>query len=429
MKLNETKKIETNLYELNITVDGEEYKKALDASYKKNSAKITVPGFRKGKAPKGRVLQLVGEEYFYEDAINDTYGAAYEAAVAEAGLEAVARPEVELKEANSEAYTFIAKVTVKPEVTLGEYKGLKVERENDTITDGDVQVELNNMADRNSRMVEVADGSAAKMGDTATIDYEGFVGEVAFEGGKGEDHPLSLGSGQFIPGFEEGVVGHKVGESFDVNVTFPAEYHSEELAGKDATFKVTIKGLKRRELPEIDDEFAKDVSEFDTLEELKKDLAEKLQKDKAEMMDGKLENDLLEMAVKNMKAEIPTVMFENKALDMIDDFGYRLQSQGMNLDMYMQYTGTTMEALKAQFMPQAETQVRTSLLLEEIAKVEKLEITEEEINAEYERMAKDYEMELEKVKSIVPVEEVRKSLTMGKAVDVIKDSAVISQKK
>ena len=309
MKLNETKKVDTNLYELNITVDGEQYAKALDASFKKNASKLNIPGFRKGKAPKSIVYKMVGESYFYEDAINSSYGEAYEEALKESGLDAVAYPEVELKDVDGTHYTFVAKVTVKPEVTLGEYKGLKAERESDKVTDADVENELNAMADRNARMGEAPEGAKAEMGDTAVIDYEGFVGDVAFEGGKGEDHPLSLGSGQFIPGFEEGVVGHKVGESFDVNVTFPTEYHSEELAGKDATFKVTIKELKRKELPALDDEFAKDVSEFDTLDELKKDLAEKMAAEKKDQADSKMENDLLGQAVKNMTVEIPTVMF------------------------------------------------------------------------------------------------------------------------
>ena len=427
MKLNETQKVDTNLYELNITVDGEQYAKALDASFKKNAAKLNIPGFRKGKAPKSIVYKMVGESYFYEDAINSSYGEAYEEALKESGLEAVAYPEVELKDVDGTHYTFVAKVTVKPEVTLGEYKGLKAERESDKVTDADVETELNAMADRNARMGEAPEGAKAEMGDTAVIDYEGFVGDVAFEGGKGEDHPLSLGSGQFIPGFEEGVVGHKVGESFDVNVTFPTEYHSEELAGKDATFKVTIKELKRKELPTLDDEFAKDVSEFDTLEELKKDLTEKMAAEKKDQADSKMENDLLEQAVKNMTVEIPTVMFENKAQDMVEEFGYRLQTQGMNMDMYMKYTGTTPEALTAQFMPQAEAQVGTTLLLEKIAEVENIEITEEDINGEYDRMVKDYGMELDKVKSIVPVEEIKRQLTIQKAAKVITDSAVVTQ--
>ena len=410
MKLNETQKVDTNLYELNITVDGEQYAKALDASFKKNAAKLNIPGFRKGKAPKSIVYKMVGESYFYEDAINSSYGEAYEEALKESGLEAVAYPEVELKDVDGTHYTFVAKVTVKPEVTLGEYKGLKAERESDKVTDADVETELNAMADRNARMGEAPEGAKAEMGDTAVIDYEGFVG-----------------SGQFIPGFEEGVVGHKVGESFDVNVTFPTEYHSEELAGKDATFKVTIKELKRKELPTLDDEFAKDVSEFDTLEELKKDLTEKMAAEKKDQADSKMENDLLEQAVKNMTVEIPTVMFENKAQDMVEEFGYRLQTQGMNMDMYMKYTGTTPEALTAQFMPQAEAQVRTTLLLEKIAEVENIEITEEDINGEYDRMVKDYGMELDKVKSIVPVEEIKRQLTIQKAAKVITDSAVVTQ--
>jgi len=428
MKLNETKKVDTNLYELNITVDGEAYAKALDASYRKNASKLNIPGLRKGKAPKSMVLKMVGESYFYEDAINSSYGDAYEEAVKEAGLEPVAYPEVELKDVDGTQYTFIAKVTVKPEVTLGEYKGLAVERESDVVTDEEVAAQLNNMADRNARMAEAPEGALAELGDTAVIDYEGFTGDVAFEGGKGEDHPLSLGSGQFIPGFEEGVVGHKVGESFDVNVTFPTEYHSEELAGKEAVFKVTIKELKRKELPVLDDEFAKDVSEFDTLEELKKDLAEKLQAEKTEYINSNVENTLLDKAVENMTVEIPPVMIENKALDLVEEFGYRLQAQGMNMDMYMKYTGMDVESLKAQFLPQAEVQVRTTLLLEKIAEVENIEITEADIDAEYDRMVQDYGMELEKVKAVVPVEEIKKNLSVKKAAAVITESAVVTQK-
>lgn len=294
------------------------------------------------------------------------------------------------------------------------------------MTDADVGDELNAMADRNARMGEAPEGAKAEMGDTAVIDYEGFVGDVAFEGGKGEDHPLSLGSGQFIPGFEEGVVGHKVGESFDVNVTFPTEYHSEELAGKDATFKVTIKELKRKELPSRR-RVAKDDSELYP-EELKKDLTEKMAAEKKDQaLTARWKTICWSQAVKNMTVEIPTVMFENKAQDMVEEFGYRLQTQGMNMDMYMKYTGTTPEALTAQFMPQAEAQVRTTLLLEKIAEVENIEITEEDINGEYDRMVKDYGMELDKVKSIVPVEEIKRQLTIQKAAKVITDSAVVTQ--
>ena len=420
-------KLEKSMAELQFSIDAEAFKKAVADVFKKEGKKYSVPGFRKGKAPRSIIERMYGKGVFYEDAINSSYGEAYEEALKESGLEAVAYPEVELKDVDGTHYTFVAKVTVKPEVTLGEYKGLKAERESDKVTDADVETELNAMADRNARMGEAPEGAKAEMGDTAVIDYEGFVGDVAFEGGKGEDHPLSLGSGQFIPGFEEGVVGHKVGESFEVNVTFPTEYHSEELAGKDSSFKVTIKELKRKELPTLDDEFAKDVSEFDTLEELKKDLTEKMAAEKKDQADSKMENDLLEQAVKNMTVEIPTVMFENKAQDMVEEFGYRLQTQGMNMDMYMKYTGTTPEALTAQFMPQAEAQVRTTLLLEKIAEVENIEITEEDINGEYDRMVKDYGMELDKVKSIVPVEEIKRQLTIQKAAKVITDSAVVTQ--
>ena len=421
-------KISSNKVKLSFDIDAAKFDEAMGKAYIKVRGQIAIPGFRKGHAPRKMIENMYGEGVFYDEAFELIFDEVYGPAIDENKLEVVDRPQVDIQQIGTgKNLQFTCEVFVKPDVTLGEYKGLKAERESDKVTDADVETELNAMADRNARMGEAPEGAKAEMGDTAVIDYEGFVGDVAFEGGKGEDHPLSLGSGQFIPGFEEGVVGHKVGESFDVNVTFPTEYHSEELAGKDATFKVTIKELKRKELPTLDDEFAKDVSEFDTLEELKKDLTEKMAAEKKDQADSKMENDLLEQAVKNMTVEIPTVMFENKAQDMVEEFGYRLQTQGMNMDMYMKYTGTTPEALTAQFMPQAEAQVRTTLLLEKIAEVENIEITEEDINGEYDRMVKDYGMELDKVKSIVPVEEIKRQLTIQKAAKVITDSAVVTQ--
>ena len=421
-------KISSNKVKLSFDIDAAKFDEAMGKAYIKVRGQVAIPGFRKGHAPRKMIENMYGEGVFYDEAFELIFDEVYGPAIDENKLEVVDRPQVDIQQIGTgKNLQFTCEVFVKPDVTLGEYKGLKAERESDKVTDADVETELNAMADRNARMGEAPEGAKAEMGDTAVIDYEGFVGDVAFEGGKGEDHPLSLGSGQFIPGFEEGVVGHKVGESFEVNVTFPTEYHSEELAGKDATFKVTIKELKRKELPTLDDEFAKDVSEFDTLEELKKDLTEKMAAEKKDQADSKMENDLLEQAVKNMTVEIPTVMFENKAQDLVEEFGYRLQTQGMNMDMYMKYTGTTPEALTAQFMPQAEAQVRTTLLLEKIAEVENIEITEEDINGEYDRMVKDYGMELDKVKSIVPVEEIKRQLTIQKAAKVITDSAVVTQ--
>ena len=428
MALKSSNKVDTNVYEIEVTVAPEEFTQACKDAYLKRRKSIQLPGFRKGKATQGMIEKLYGEGFFYEDALEIVYPAVVTAAIEEAGLRTVDSPaELDVKTiSKSEGVDMTMKVTVYPEVKLGQYKGLEAVQLPTEADDEDVANELTNMLDRNSRLVTVED-RAAEMGDTAEIDFEGFVDGVAFDGGKGENYPLELGSGSFIPGFEEQVAGHKTEEAFDVNVTFPEEYQAENLAGKDAVFKVKIHEIKTKEVPALDDEFAKDVSEFDTLEELKKDLTEKMAAEKKDQADSKMENDLLEQAVKNMTVEIPTVMFENKAQDMVEEFGYRLQTQGMNMDMYMKYTGTTPEALTAQFMPQAEAQVRTTLLLEKIAEVENIEITEEDINGEYDRMVKDYGMELDKVKSIVPVEEIKRQLTIQKAAKVITDSAVVTQ--
>ena len=427
MEIISNNKTATNTVEVEFKASAEEFEQAVQAAYLKKKKNINVPGFRKGKAPRKIIEAEYGEGVFYEDAVNGMYQKSVAEVIDELKLEVVDMPNIEVTEVSKEnGVSFKATFTTKPEVEIKDYKGIKVNKTVKNVTDEDVANELKRYQEKDARIIDVTDRPLQK-GDTAVFDFEGFVDGEAFEGGKAEHFSLEIGSGQFIPGFEEGVVGHKVGESFDVNVTFPTEYHSEELAGKDATFKVTIKELKRKELPTLDDEFAKDVSEFDTLEELKKDLTEKMAAEKKDQADSKMENDLLEQAVKNMTVEIPTVMFENKAQDMVEEFGYRLQTQGMNMDMYMKYTGTTPEALTAQFMPQAEAQVRTTLLLEKIAEVENIEITEEDINGEYDRMVKDYGMELDKVKSIVPVEEIKRQLTIQKAAKVITDSAVVTQ--
>ena len=423
MKLNETQKVDTNLYELNITVDGEQYAKALDASFKKNAAKLNIPGFRKGKAPKSIVYKMVGESYFYEDAINSSYGEAYEEALKESGLEAVAYPEVELKDVDGTHYTFVAKVTVKPEVTLGEYKGLKAERESDKVTDADVETELNAMADRNARMGEAPEGAKAEMGDTAVIDYEGFVGDVAFEGGKGEDHPLSLGSGQFIPGFEEGVVGHKVGESFEVNVTFPTEYHSEELAGKDATFKVTIKELKRKELPTLDDEFAKDVSEFDTLKELKADIKKKMTDERTAAAQRAFEDVLMTKVAEGIKADIPDEMIEMQTHQMLEGFKQQLASQGIPFDQYTKMTGMNEEQIIMDAKEPATNQVRMDLAIRAIIKAENLEVSDEEVENEMKSVAEKYGMDLDTVKKYLRAEDVKEQVMREKVIKVVADSA------
>ena len=425
MKLLRTDKIETNLYELEIRVEGGEFKEGMDRSYQKNVKKLSIPGFRKGKAPRAMVMKMVGEEYFYEDAVNMTYSDAYDEALKEAGLEPVDRADVELKEVNGEGYTFVAKVTVRPEVALGDYKGLEGVRPYSAVEDGEVEGELDRMADRNSRLIDVDDRPAAE-GDTTEIDFEGFLDGVPFPGGKGEKYTLVLGSHQFIPGFEEQVAGHSAGEEFEITVTFPEEYHEETLKGKDATFKVKLLGIKKKEIPALDDEFAKDVSEFDTLEELKADLTKKLQERKTAAAEEKLENALVDAAAANAQMEIPQVMIDRKINEMVQDFDYRLQSQGLNLPTYLQYAGMDMAAFREGFAPQAEQQVRVSLTLEAIAKAENLEAEEEAIEAEYQKMADAYGIEVDKVRGVVAQENIALNLRLNRAIDLIKSTAKVT---
>ena len=425
MKLVRTDKVETNLYELEIRVEGDEFKAGLERSYKKNAPKLNIHGFRKGKAPKAMVLKMVGEEYFYEDAVNMTYSDAYQKALEESGLEPVDRADVELKDVTGEGYTFVAKVTTRPEVTLGEYKGLSAAKPDSTVTDEEVQGELDRMADRNSRLLDVDDRPAAS-GDTTEIDFEGFVDGVAFPGGKGEKYTLVLGSGQFIPGFEDQVAGHSVGEEFDVNVKFPDEYHEESLKGKDATFKVKLHSIKKKEVPALDDEFAKDVSEFDTLAELREDLRKKLQERKEQAADQQLENDLVDMAARNAQMEIPKVMIDRKIDERVQDFEYRLQSQGLNLPTYLNYAGMEMEGFREGFRPQAEHQVRVSLTLDAIAKAENIEIGSDAVEEEYKKMAEGYGIEEDKIKGFVSEESIVSNLRLNKAIDLIKETAVLT---
>lgn len=426
MKLIANNKIDTNLYELEIRVDGAEYKAALDKSFAINSKKLNVPGFRKGKAPKAMIMKLVGEEYFYDDAINSTYQEAYSTALDESGLIPVDRADVVMGEVTGEGYTFTAKVTVKPEVTVSDYKGLSATKTPVEVADSEIDEELAKMADRNSRLVDIDDRAACD-GDTANIDFEGFVDGVAFAGGKGDSYDLVLGSGQFIPGFEGQIVGKVIGEEFDVNVTFPEEYQSAELAGKAATFKTKLNSLKFKEIPGIDDEFAKDISEFDTLDLLRDDMRAKLAEHKQKKADEDLENELCEAAAGKMEAVIPQAMIERKIDDMVQDFGYRLQSQGMRLEDYIKYTGGDMDSFRQNFATQAEQQVKVTLTLEKIAELEKLVPSAEEIAAEYDKTAKSYNIELEKVKTIITEESIISGLSLNMAVDFIKNNAVITE--
>lgn len=428
MSLISTKKIDTNVVELQIAVSEEQLQAATQVAYKKNISKIAIPGFRKGKAPKGMIEKMYGKDFFYEDAVNAIYPEVYEAAVAEANIEPVDQANVDnLEFKDGEGFTFRAVVTVKPEVEIENYKGIKVEKNVDQIMAAEVNAELDKLRDRNGRLVSV--DRAAKKDDTATIDFEGFMNGVAFEGGKGEDYPLVLGSGQFIPGFEEQVIGHKAGDSFDVNVTFPEDYHVAELMGQPAVFKVTVKGVQKKELPALDDEFAKDVSEFDTLAELKKDLKEKLQSKCDETAQQEMENALIDAVLANLKAEIPECMINNKVNELLNDFAYRIQSQGMSLEMYCQYTGMDIETLKKSFVVSAERQVKIRLAMEKIAELEGVSVTVDEVDAEYSRLAGMYGLDVEKVRGFIPAHDVEQDLFITKAIDVVRNSAEVTVNK
>ena len=423
MALKSSNKVDTNTYEIEVTVDAQTFADACKSAYMKQRKSIQIPGFRKGKATQGMVEKVYGEGAFYEEALEILYPNAVQSAIDEAELKVVGQPfdlDVPVM-SKAEGVEMKMKVTTYPEVKLGEYKGLEAQMLDTEATDDDVAEELKNMQDRNSRLVTVED-RAAEMGDTAEIDFEGFVDGVAFEGGKGENYPLELGSGSFIPGFEEQVVGHKSEEEFDVNVTFPEEY-AEELAGKDAVFKCKIHEIKSKELPELDDDFAKDVSEFDTLDELKADLKKQIGERKTASANTDFENQLLEQVCDNMEVEIPECMFDQKCDEMIQDYAYRLQMQGIDLNTYLGYLGQTQEQFKAQFMDGAKQQVKTQIALDAIVEAEKLEATEDEINAEIDKLAAQYDMEADKIKAAVPQDQIAKDVTTKKAVDLIVNSA------
>lgn len=423
MALKSSNKVDTNTYEIEVTVDAQTFADACKSAYMKQRKSIQIPGFRKGKATQGMVEKVYGEGAFYEEALEIVYPNAVQSAIDEAELKVVGQPfdlDVPVM-SKAEGVEMKMKVTTYPEVKLGEYKGLEAKMLDTEATDDDVAEELKNMQDRNSRLVTVED-RAAEMGDTAEIDFEGFVDGVAFEGGKGENYPLELGSGSFIPGFEEQVAGHKSEEEFDVNVTFPEEY-AEELAGKDAVFKCKIHEIKSKELPELDDDFAKDVSEFDTLDELKADLKKQIGDRKTASANTDFENQLLEQVCDNMEVEIPECMFDQKCDEMIQDYAYRLQMQGIDLNTYLGYLGQTPEQFKSQFMDGAKQQVKTQIALDAIVEAEKLEATEDEINAEIDKLAAQYDMEADKIKAAVPQDQIAKDVTTKKAVDLIVNSA------
>ena len=427
MELKNTEKQEHSVVALTIEITKAEFEAAKDKAFKKTGKKITVPGFRKGKAPRKMIEKLYGEGVFFEEAFNIIYPDAMEMAVEKSGIKPVGRADVDLGDPAEEGgLTIIAKVPVEPEVELGEYKGIEVEKETVKVLQADVKAELNRMAQRNARTETVE--RKAKKNDTVDIDFEGFVDGVPFEGGKAEHHELTLGSGAFIPGFEDQLIGCKAGDEKDVVVTFPEEYHAKELAGKEATFKCKVHKVEETILPEIDDEFAKDVSDTcETLDDLKKEITERLKAERQEAADNAFEEKVLDAVIDGMKADIPAAMIDAQVDTIVQDFGYRLQMQGMGLEQYLKMTGTEMGAFRAMFKDQAERQVKTRLALQKVVELEGITVSDKELEEEYAKMAEQYKMEVEKVKAIVSKEALEGDLKISNALEFIKKNAKVKK--
>ena len=427
MELKNTEKQEHSVVALTIEITKAEFEAAKDKAFKKTGKNITVPGFRKGKAPRKMIEKLYGEGVFFEEAFNIIYPDAMEMAVEKSGIKPVGRADVDLGDPAEEGgLTIIAKVPVEPEVELGEYKGIEVEKETVKVLQADVKAELNRMAQRNARTETVE--RKAKKNDTVDIDFEGFVDGVPFEGGKAEHHELTLGSGAFIPGFEDQLIGCKAGDEKDVVVTFTEEYHAKELAGKEATFKCKVHKVEETILPEIDDEFAKDVSDTcETLDDLKKEITERLKAERQEAADNAFEEKVLDAVIDGMKADIPAAMIDAQVDTIVQDFGYRLQMQGMGLEQYLKMTGTEMGAFRAMFQSQAERQVKTRLALQKVVELEGITVSDKELEEEYAKMAEQYKMEVEKVKAIVSKEALEGDLKISNALEFIKKNAKVKK--
>jgi len=424
MSLIKSEKTEKNVYTIEFSVDKDTFQKAISNAYRKQVGKITVPGFRKGKAPRSVIEKMYGKGFFYEDAINEVLPDAFDAALEESKLKMVGQPEFDIVSVDDNGVVLSAKLAVKPTAKIEGYTGIEVEKKVEEVTDEEIEREINMVRERNSREIEVTDG-VSEMNDVCTIDYEGFVDGVAFEGGKGNDYPLKLGSGNFIPGFEEQVAGHKIGEEFDVNVTFPEEYHAKELAGKAAVFKTVIHAIKHVELPELDDDFAKDVSEFDTMDEYRADIKAKIAKRHEDEADRKFEDAILEVLIEKLVADIPEQMYVAETENFVRDYDNRLRMQGLDLKTYFQYTGMNLDTLREQLRPQAEKQVKLRLALETIAKKEKIKVTKAETDEEIARIAESYNMEVEKVREMVPADSVAEDMKVKKAMDFVKENAIV----
>ncbi len=419
-----TKKEEANSYELTVSVDGETFEKAINAVYKKQVKKINVQGFRKGKAPRRIIEKMYGAEVFYDDAMQDCYPDALYEAAKEADIKIVAVESLEALEAGKEGFTFKASVVVEPTMEIDGYKGLEIEKKSTEVTEELINEEIEKVRERNSRMVTVED-RAAENGDTAVIDFEGFVDGEAFEGGKAENYSLMLGSGNFIPGFEEQVVGHKAGEEFTISVKFPDEYQAEELKGKDAEFKINLHEVKAKELPEVDDEFVQDVSDKETLDEYKEELKETVGKRLKDEAEKDVDDQIADKLVDLLEGEIPEAMYDNQTNDMVRDFEMRLRSQGMDMQTYMQYMGMDVDALKDMYRKDAEKRVKLRLALQTIADKENVEVTEADLEDEYSKMAEAYKMDIDKVKVAVPADSLSEDVRVQKALDIVKNTANI----
>ena len=418
----QVEKLEKNMAKLTVEVSAEEFDKALTAAYNKNKGRFNIPGFRKGKAPQAMIEKMYGVGVLYEDAINEALDATYGNAAEESGLEIVSRPEIDIVQVEKgKTLIYTATVAVKPDVTLGEYKGIEVARASAEVTDEDIDAELKRVQEQNSRLITVED-RAVEDGDQTVIDFEGFVDGKPFEGGKGEDYPLTIGSHSFIDTFEEQLIGKNIGEACEVNVTFPNEYHATELAGKPALFKVTVKEIKKKELPELNDEFASEVSEFETLEEYKNDIREKVASRKEKAAATENEDRVVEKVIENASMEIPEAMIESQLNNMVNDYARRMQSQGLSLDQYMKFTGMTIEVLREQMKPQALKRIQTRLVLEAVAKTEGLTASDEAVEKEIASMAEAYRMEIPQVKEFMGeagLEQMKEDLAVQEAVDFL----------
>ena len=428
MSLKNVTSPEKNISVLELHIDKAAFDDAVTKAYKKNVGKMNVPGFRKGKAPKSIIEKMYGAAVFYDDALDMLLPDLYASAVEEAKLEVVSRPEIDIVSIDENGVELTAKVYTKPVATVSKYKGLEAAKETVRVNKSEIEEEIELVRKRNGRQITLEDQPAAD-GDETVIDFEGFLDGVAFEGGKGEKFPLKLGSGSFIPGFEEQLVGHKAGESFDITVTFPEDYGAKELAGKEAVFKIVLHEVKRTELPEVDDEFVKDVSEFNTLDEYKADVKAKITEWKQKTAEHAFQEALIDELLANTHVDVPAPMIDSEVDAQVRDYDYRLQMQGGSLDMYFQYTGMNMDKLRESFRPGAERQLRRRLALEAVVKAEAIEATEEELEEEYKKIASGYNVDLEKVKESIPVSGITEDVVMRKAVELIKANAVKPAKK